>query len=74
MEKLTLDEYRARIEQDVCRWCGTGLPETVQHYAHPGGLSVVGLVGLQWLYIECARCDYQWALWKLGVKKVVDSR
>lgn len=70
-EALTLDEYRAMVkpEKELCRWCGVQLPMTVLHYPHPDGWAVSGMAGLHWLYVRCAKCDYDWSLWKLGVPR-----
>jgi hypothetical protein len=66
-KERTLDDWRNMATTSVCRWCGVVLPETVLHHPHPGGWKVKGLPGLQWLYVRCVNCDYDWALWKLGV-------
>jgi hypothetical protein len=69
----TLDDYRTMVTHGVCRFCGTGLPDTVLHYPHPGGWPVRGLDGLQWLYLQCVKCEYCWALWKLGVPRAAEK-
>ena len=64
-----LDDYLKRCKRNYCRWCGIVLPDTIlgTDYKHPGGWPVRGLSGTYWLYRRCAKCDYDWALWKLGV-------
>jgi hypothetical protein len=62
---LTLEQYRALVKIEYCPDCKTPLPDGLKHYDHDGGFPVVGFPRFQWLFIECPRCDYQWALWKL---------
>jgi hypothetical protein len=66
---MTLDDYRKQCTTERCKWCGCGLPDTVSHYPHPGGWAVDGFEEPQWLYVHCVRCEYDHALWKLGVPK-----
>lgn len=61
----TLDEYRAMVKILNCPDCAAPLPHGLKSYDHDGGYTVVGFDKPQWLFIECIRCDYQWALWKL---------
>lgn len=61
----TFDEYRAMITIPNCPDCGTPLPRDFRSYDHPNGYAVLGCEKPQWLYIECLRCQYQWAFWKL---------
>jgi hypothetical protein len=65
----TLEEYRSRVIDQKCRWCGADLPSDVEFYAHPEGWPVEGLEQLQWLFLTCPKCGYQWSLWKLGVSR-----
>ena len=51
-----------------CRWCDIDISqEPVKGYPHTEGW----LVGPQklWLYVTCPKCDYDWALWKLGLSR-----
>lgn len=53
-----------------CAYCGTdltGLP--LYAYPHGAGWTVKDLDAKQWLYIHCPKCGYDWAVWKLGVKR-----
>lgn len=67
-----------------CRWCHVRLShEVIRSYKHPGGFKVLevkdvwnqdvhnmtNIVRKRWLYVKCPSCGYDWALWKLGVKK-----
>jgi len=53
-----------------CYWDDTPLSgQTVHLYKHSGGWKVRGFVDLQWLYVVCPKCGYQWALWKLGLSR-----
>jgi hypothetical protein len=65
----TLDDYRGQVRRELCRWDNVPLPETVLYYPHPGGWPVRGMQGLQWLFLRCPKCDYDWALSKLGVPR-----
>jgi hypothetical protein len=69
MTKKSLKQYRYEITVKTCRWCDTGGldAEDIQHYDHEGGWPVMGFTENQWLYIICPGCEYEWALWKLGV-------
>ena len=55
-----------------CRWCNAELPRQLKSYPHPNGWRVKGLSERVWLYVECKKCGYQWALWKLGVPMDVE--
>ncbi len=67
----TLQDYRKLVIPEVenCRWCSHPLPPEIQHFDHLHGWNVDGYIRQQWLYIVCVGCDYQWALWKLGVPR-----
>jgi hypothetical protein len=65
----TLAEYRAMVTRNKCLWCGNPLPEEIRYYEHADGWLVRGMENKQWLYLYCARCEYEWALWKLGVPR-----
>lgn len=32
---------------------------------HDGGIKVKGYADKQWVYVNCPKCGYDWALWKL---------
>lgn len=68
---LSLEQYRQRIVIDECKFCGfVGLKQQpVQHYSHDGGWKVRGLSVLQWLFVVCPKCAYEWALNYLGVPR-----
>jgi len=65
MKKTDLVEM---ITKNTCKWCDyDGLKlEDAEGYPHPGGYFVEEEEFPQWLYIECPKCGYAWALWKLG--------
>lgn len=69
--KRTMSQYKVALlngHKNKC-WCGyqglLNLP--IIGYQHPDGYEVDGLVHKQWLYVSCPQCQYDWALWKLGV-------
>jgi hypothetical protein len=69
-------EREALSQTPDCRWCSAELCGPVIGHPHDGGWTVPGLPcphphsdGKWWLYIVCPKCDYQWALWKLGVSR-----
>lgn len=66
---LTLQAYERQVEGQKCRWCGADLPANIQFYPHPNGWDVVGYQHKLWLYVRCPRCGYDWALWKLGIRR-----
>lgn len=62
--------FKDQVKDNRCRWCGVSLKnERILHYDHSGGWKVKGFKELQWLYIHCPHCGYDWALWKLGVSR-----
>ena len=83
--KRTIEEWRRewinvskRMEQEyghkgsltcVCGFVFNPHRITIEHYDHDDGYEVEGYDKRQWLYITCPRCNYQMALWKLGVKR-----
>lgn len=64
----TLEDYAKMIKATHCLYCRKMLPTTIEHFDHPNGWPVRGIPNLQWLYVTCA-CEYEWALWKLGVPR-----
>lgn len=65
---------KAMRQTPKCRWCGKELCGPVIGYPHDGGWLVPGLAsreanGRWWLFLVCAGCNYEWALWKLGVAR-----
>lgn len=66
----TLDNYQKQIKRTQCT-CGydslKNLP--IEYYPHDGGWLVQNFKEKQWLFVTCPRCEYQWALWKLGVER-----
>lgn len=65
----TMKEYLEMVKGKRCLFCGEPLPDKILHYDHDGGWDVLGFDKRQWLFIECDKCHYQWALWKLGVPR-----
>lgn len=65
------EPFKKQVKERICRWCGADLSkEPIKHYGpHSGGWTVPGYDEPRWLYIVCPSCKYQWALWKLGVKR-----
>lgn len=81
--KPVLEYYRSLITHKDCDckgWKRSSLPMPdlsklpIEHYDHDGGWAVKGFKELQWLYVTCPRCGYQWALHKLGVSRKAGSR
>ena len=67
----SMDRYTKQITKTRCT-CGAELPTdgaNLEAYAHDGGWPLDGLPGKWWLYVVCPECEYQWALWKLGVPR-----
>jgi hypothetical protein len=68
----SLTQYATMLKEVATRtkcWCGRKdihlLPLHMDN--HPDGYSVEGHFHLQWLWVMCPECKYEWALWKLGV-------
>lgn len=72
---LTKEEIKQQIRPKKC-WCGyTELhKQPVNGYPHEGGYDIEGEDERLWLYITCPKCDYDWALWKLGVVHPENTR
>ena len=50
--------------------CGADLTgQPIKQYPHSEGWTVQGFEEKQWLYVTCPKCGYDWAIWKLGVKR-----
>ena len=62
---MTLNDYEELLLDKKCRWCNTDLVNSIDHYEHQGGYEVEGFAEKQWLYTECPKCKYQWALGKI---------
>lgn len=67
---MNLADYARLVLGTRCILCEEAFQEpiTIGHYQHTQGWLVENFSELQWLYITCYYCDYQNALWKLGVK------
>lgn len=65
------EPFLKQIKKFTCS-CGADLKDQpIIAYPHGAGWKVKDLDSLQWLYIVCPKCHYQWALWKLGVSRGV---
>lgn len=66
-----MEEYKGLIVTDVCMFCQCpGLDkQPIRAYSHESGWEVEGYHRRQWLYVTCPKCEYDWALWKLGVPR-----
>ena len=66
---MTLAEYAQRVASRPCVGCNIPLPPAVkvERYNHIGGWEIEGFAVRQWLYVVCPKCEYQNALWKLGI-------
>tara|TARA_Y100000310_G_scaffold236599_1_gene239827 strand:- start:3515 stop:3889 length:375 start_codon:yes stop_codon:yes gene_type:complete len=67
--KPSLRDYVRAIPITECPGCLNPLPPAITYYSHPDGWPVAEFDSLQWLYITCAHCEIDWALWKLGVPR-----
>jgi len=66
--RLNLHHYQKKIDGKKCKHCGEPLGR-IRAYEHDGGWKVDGFDRKQWLYTICPNCEYQWALWKLGIPR-----
>jgi len=67
---MKLEDFSKLIITDRCSCGFKGLSKLpIEHYDHSGGWKVDGFLKRQWLYVTCPKCEYQWALWKLGVPR-----
>lgn len=66
--KLSLQIWKmARITSCLC---GIDLKnKTFQYYEHGAGWRVEGIQGKIWIYVHCPICNYDTALWKLGIHR-----
>lgn len=67
----TLAQIKRQIKKDRCEWCNYSplSSEVIKFYEHTGGWMIDGIKKRVWLFITCPKCDYEWALWKLGVPR-----
>ena len=61
LKVLELLEERGLLR---CLWCGAELRRVMCTEPHDSGFVTLNGVKL-WAWIECPKCGYQWALWKL---------
>ncbi len=68
MEK-TIEYYQDKLDDlaPKCKFCSEELDDVILYYSHEGGRHITGMDQKQWLYTECPKCDYQWALHKLRI-------
>lgn len=66
---MTLEDYARLVREKCCVGCKRPftLPIKIEHYPHSDGWLVNGFEDRQWLYVTCKHCDYQSALWKIGI-------
>lgn len=67
-----VDHLRKQFsKRNTCNCGFEGLhSEPIQGYSnHPGGWDITGSGPYWWLFVVCPKCDYAWALWKLGVAR-----
>lgn len=66
----SLEDYRKLIKKDKCHCGFKGLKnQEIHNYVHDAGWKLRGFRRRNWLYIQCPKCSYEWALWKLGVPR-----
>jgi len=63
-----LRRMQAERRNTDCRWCQADLNLPTYGAPHDGGWNVPGM-GLNWLWLHCDKCGYDWALWKLGLPR-----
>lgn len=77
VRKPNLAFYQEQLKGRVCKDCLMKASfrmvplenEPIEHYDHSDGWPLEGHEELQWLYVECPQCKYQWSLRKLGVPR-----
>lgn len=63
-------KYLTEIQDLHCLICGESLEgQPIRQYPHSAGWIVEEFKQKQWLYIICSNCNYQNAIWKLGVSR-----
>jgi hypothetical protein len=71
--KPTLQDYYEQLMKTStgkCEWCGHPfLLRNMQHFDHSDGWPLEGSALLQWVFVHCTYCRYDWAIWKLGVER-----
>lgn len=71
--QLTAEEaqpFEEVIKVNECSWCKTDLThEPISAYPHLAGWTVKDHNQKLWLFKNCPKCNYDWALWKLGVNR-----
>lgn len=62
----TLEEIDSMIKKQIpdCPMCHTKLGD-IESYQHENGMKIKDFHNKRWIYFKCAKCNYQWALWKL---------
>jgi hypothetical protein len=70
----TLTEYYEALKsaRPICKSCSCPLIGQFRMYDHDGGYPVYGYKEKQWLYTECPKCDYQWALAKIMPRRLLE--
>jgi len=66
----SLDEIVKAVIGKKCVNCGQKFELgnfEIGMYPHENGQYIVGLNKTLWVYIRCLNCDFQNALWKLGL-------
>jgi len=72
MVSVEAQKYWKLIDPSLaqCGFCGTILEgEPIRQYPHKAGWPVKGFDKLQWLFVKCPKCGYDWNLSKLGVAR-----
>ena len=67
MSATTLADIKKWVDENEvrCITCGALLTSAhMKYYPHDGGVQIQGM-GRLWIYLECPKCGYQNALWKL---------
>ena len=66
--KKVIEKIHSQMTKIKCG-CGQNLKILSIKYYMPHPATVINEYPNCWFYIECPNCGYQWALWKLGVKR-----
>jgi hypothetical protein len=66
----TIGDYQNLVQNVQCAGCGTTLEAPlVDYYSHDAGWNVAGVIGKQWLSVNCYKCRYDTSLNKIGIHR-----
>lgn len=75
MLRPTLGQYSRMVAGPTCANCDKSLPHPARITAseHGSGWPVARFPKRQWLSVKCPHCNYESALWKLGIGGCLDE-